>query len=271
MPQILASGAETVVTCGAMQSNFIRQLAASCAVFNLKLVAACMNLPYISEDKWLPFHHSGNDGNLYLDRYFGLERRRFPDGTWDQLDDYRDEIAKELEAAGRKVFVVKLGGGSPQGVHAFFLAGEELLRQTPADIDQIVVASSSGSTQVGLAHRFMGTSTRVIGMACDPEPDIPEDLAELSREYADAFGGQPLEVDDFDFRLDWVGPGYGVPSEAGDDAVKYLASREGILLDQVYSGKAFAGMLDLARAGGLPGRTVFWHTGGVPSLFTAHL
>jgi 1-aminocyclopropane-1-carboxylate deaminase/D-cysteine desulfhydrase-like pyridoxal-dependent ACC family enzyme len=73
--------------------------------------------------------------------------------------------------------------------------------------------------------------------------------------------------EDFDLRLDYVGPGYGVASPAGEEAFEYLVEKEGILLDPVYSAKAFSGLLDLVRRGEVGGRVVFWHTGGLPTLF----
>ena len=268
MPQILSSGADTVVTCGAIQSNFIRQLAGACAVHGLKCVAACMELPFIDEDHRLdPPSESG--GNLIFDRYFPIERHIFPNDTWDKLNEHRDTLALSEQSKGAKVFVVKLGGGSPEGVYGFYQAGLELVQQLDQPADTIIVASSSGSTHVGLAHAFQDSSTHVIGVSCDPEPELPDDLADLSSSFVSTFGiGKALKASDFDFRLDWVGPGYGVPGEAGQDAIQYLAQKEGILLDPVYSCKAFAALLDLARSKAISGRIVFWHTGGVPALFT---
>ena len=72
---------------------------------------------------------------------------------------------------------------------------------------------------------------------------------------------------DFDVRLDYAGEAYGVPSEAGNAAIEYMAKREGILLDPVYTGKAFAGLVEMARARELSGKVLFWHTGGVPTIF----
>jgi 1-aminocyclopropane-1-carboxylate deaminase/D-cysteine desulfhydrase-like pyridoxal-dependent ACC family enzyme len=72
---------------------------------------------------------------------------------------------------------------------------------------------------------------------------------------------------DFDLRLGYVGAGYGVPSPAGEEAFDWLWRKEGVLLDPVYSAKAFSGLLDLARKGEIEGRVLFWHTGGLPTLF----
>lgn len=308
LPQILASGADTVVTCGATQSNFIRQLAAACAIANLQCHAVCMDLPHepqeIQEgeapsepplatdegsqsqtlDIVIPTKVEGSEpiandsrvqknappptGNLYLDPYFPVHRRHLPDGTWDELDRQRDLLAQELRDQGKKVYVVKLGGGSPEAVYAFHQAGLELLAQLPEPPQNIVVSTSSGSTHVGLAHAFRDTKINLYGISADPEPELPQDLAKLSQDYVAAFHQEPaLNPQDFLYTTDYVGEGYALPSPAAEEALLYLAQKEGILLDPVYSAKAFAGLLDLARTGRISGTTVFWHTGGLPALF----
>jgi 1-aminocyclopropane-1-carboxylate deaminase/D-cysteine desulfhydrase-like pyridoxal-dependent ACC family enzyme len=94
------------------------------------------------------------------------------------------------------------------------------------------------------------------------------DLAELAVGLDDLVRlGRKMSPQDFDFRLGYYGPGYGVHGEEGDAAIEYLVKQEGILLDPIYTGKAFAGLLDLARKGEIGGRVLFWHTGGLPTLF----
>jgi 1-aminocyclopropane-1-carboxylate deaminase/D-cysteine desulfhydrase-like pyridoxal-dependent ACC family enzyme len=136
--------------------------------------------------------------------------------------------------------------------------------------DFVVTASSSGSTQAGLAYGFHSTLTHVIGISCDPEPDLKPTMVGLCADL-DRLTGQTLGLveREFDLRFDWVGSGYGVPSDASISAIRTLAETEGIFLDPIYSGKAFAGLLDLAKRGDLPGRVLFWHTGGTPTVFAA--
>ena len=129
-------------------------------------------------------------------------------------------------------------------------------------------SSSSGSTHVGLSQFFRNSTTRVIGIASDPEPEIAEDFAELSGGLGALLGESGLSPSEFNLKFDFVGPGYGIPSEAGNAAIRDLAQTEGIFLDPIYSGKAFAAVLELAKKGELSGRTCFWHTGGLPSLFS---
>ena len=181
---------------------------------------------------------------------------------------FSENVAQEYEGRGKRVYRVPVGGSSALGAYAFWMAGTELAGQSGAPFDAIVHASSSGSTQVGLAARFAGSSTRVVGIAADPEPEIAEDFAALSRDLGELAGLDAIPTGHFDIRFDWVGAGYGIPSADGNDAIEYLARREGIFLDPIYSGKAFAGLRNLARSGELTGKVCFWHTGGVPALFS---
>lgn len=261
-----AHEAEVVVTCGATQSNFVRQLGAACAVAGLRCVAAVMDLPYEESP-----HPPGKErtlrtdaGNVVLDKILGVELRHFPDGEWESLFHHAEMLAKVEEAGGRRVFRVPIGGSSPLGAYAFYEAAKEI----PSDFDWIVTASSSGSTQTGLAYAFHGSKTRVLGMCADPEPEIADDFAELGRGLATLLA-LPFSLASSSFLLsfDFVGGGYGIPSAEGDEAIQRLARTEGIFLDPIYSGKAFAGLLSLVEAQTLTGRVLFWHTGGLPTLF----
>jgi len=263
--EALESGADTVVSCGAAQSNFIRQLGAACSVVGLRCVAAVMNLPYAA------MHgrpaEAGQElvpaGNMILDEILGVELNAFPDDDWEVLYEHAEELARSAESNGAKVFRIPIGGSSPLGAYAFALATKEL-----DAFDFVVCPSSSGSTHSGLAWAFHGTGTRVIGVACDPEPEIMEDLLRLTDGLDDLTGERKgMTEGDITLRLEWAGLAYGIPSDEGTAAIEYLARREGIFLDPVYSGKAFAGLLDLAKQAELGGKVLFWHTGGVPALF----
>lgn len=262
------AGAEVLVTYGSTHSNFIRQLAAASAMHNFRCVAVTMAHPYEFEPA--STEKEPDTGNRLLDEIFGAEIQEHPDGTWDELEALAQTTAERLRAAGSKVMFIPVGGSSPQGVHAFALAAQELAEEPP--FDTIVFASSSGSTHSGLLSAFHGTKTRILGIACDPEPEIGEEFARLLNSY-EALLDNPRQFtkEDFDLNFEFVGSGYGVPSEAGLAAISLMARSEGILLDPIYTGKAFAGLLELAQRGELTGRVLFWHTGGVPGLFTLPL
>lgn len=264
LAEAIHQGAETVVTCGSTQSNFVRQLGTACAMLGLHCVAAVMELPYAAAYGKPSSEHAGFGGNLILDHIVGVELHRFPNDDWEVLYDHAEHLAIRAEERGQRVYRIPVGGSSGLGGFAFAKAAEEL----GGDFDCVVTPCSSGSTHAGLAYGFHGTKTRVIGVACDPEPDIMEDLVRVAHEIDDLTGqGVRLREEDFDFRLDWAGEAYGIPSAEGIEATRRLAVTEGIFLDPVYTAKGFAGLLGLAEAGELSGRVVFWHTGGLPALF----
>lgn len=260
----LNASPSAIVTCGASDSNFIRQLAVLGRMLGIAVHAAVMDLPY-DECAGRPARVSNlhQGGNERLSRESGATLHKFSDDDWEVLYDHMHRIAKDL---GPNAAIVPIGGSSPLGVYAFVQAAKEV----GGEFDTIVCASSSGSTQVGLTTAFRGTSTKVVGIAADPEPALVEDFADLSRQYTGRFGGKPLAPEDFTLDLRFVGPGYGVPSDAGQNAQAVLLRSEGIYLDPIYSAKAFAGLLKLTEEERLGNKVLFWHTGGLPSLFSEY-
>jgi D-cysteine desulfhydrase/L-cysteate sulfo-lyase len=208
-------------------------------------------------------------GNAVLDKILGVELRHIPDDDWEVLFAEAESVAEEQEALGRKVFSIPVGGSAGVGAYAFFEAGREVREQRPElEFDHIVFASSSGSTQTGLSYAFEGLRTEILGICSDPEPGMVDDFALLGDRLLPYLPGRRrLEPRDFVLDTSHVGPGYGVPSEEGWQAIELMARREGIFLDPVYTGKAFAGLLSHARSGRIKGSVLFWHTGGLPSLF----
>lgn len=264
LAEALAVGADAVVTCGSRQSNFVRQIGVACRMLGLRCGAAMMDLPYEPEYGRPKGRVGRSGGNEILDRMAGVDLRLHPDGSWEDLFAHAERLAQEYERAGHTVYRVPVGGSSPLGAYAFYRAGLEVLEQ--GSFDTVVCASSSGSTHSGLAYAFAGTSTSVIGVSCDPEPENLDDLVRLCVGLDDLVGlDRRLDKGSFDLRFDYVGPGYGVSSEEGEAAATMLLEQEGIFLDPVYTAKAFAGLLALLP--GLPGRVLFWHTGGLPTLF----
>jgi 1-aminocyclopropane-1-carboxylate deaminase/D-cysteine desulfhydrase-like pyridoxal-dependent ACC family enzyme len=227
-----------------------------------------MDLPFDSAAGKPSGGSLAHGGNRVLDDLFGLEMRVFPDDDWEVLDAYASAMVDEFSRAGKKAVRMPTGGSTPLGAYGFFVAGAELAAQARDPFDWLVVPTSSCSTHAGLAHYFHGKSTRVVGISCDPEPGLVSDLWRLATGLDQITGeDRTMVAEDFDLRLDYVGPGYGVSSPAGEEAFEYLIKQEGILLDPVYSAKAFSGLLDLARKGEISGKVVFWHTGGFPTLF----
>jgi 1-aminocyclopropane-1-carboxylate deaminase/D-cysteine desulfhydrase-like pyridoxal-dependent ACC family enzyme len=258
----IAAGAEVITTCGSAQSNFIRQLAAACVMNGIQCSAVVMQLPYEHQPAIGAMNASG--GNLLLDTILDADIRIIPNGTWDALMDAGKSLADEYRNRGKNVYEIAIGGSSALGAYAFYEAALEL----DSEFDLVVSASSSGSTQTGLTCAFHRSKTHFKGVACDPEPEMVQEFVDLSRELEVLVNRKfDLDLDDFDFDLRFVGPGYGVASEGSLEAIRYLSQREGIFLDPVYTGKAFYGLMGMAKSGEIKGRVCFWHTGGLPALF----
>lgn len=253
-----AQGADTIVTLGAVQSNHCAQTAAACAVVGLPCVLL------LRGDADAPVA-----GNLLLDHWFGATTHIVPDP-----DAHLPQLLDELHAAGRQPYVIPYGGSNALGTCGFLTAALELQEQLAArdlTVDALVVASSSGGTQAGLVlSQATGASWEVVGISADlPAPRLQQTVRDLAAAGAAALHlpiesiPEPLCLDDY------VGPGYGQADARTRDAIALLARHEGILLDPVYTGKAFAGLLDLVQQGRWrrDQRVLFWHTGGVAALF----
>ncbi len=268
LAEALNQGAEVIVTCGTTQSNFIRQLAAACSVFGIKCAAATMALPYLEE---LPTSHAlePTSGNVLLDELLGADLRVYPNGDWDHLYVLAEDLAKEYEKGSRKVYRIPIGGSSKLGAFSFYQAAQEVRAQSVEPFDWIVFASSSGSTHIGLTYAFRGSKTRILGIACDPEPEIVEEFAEIGEGLAEMLGVPAIAAETFEMDFGFVGAGYAAASPEANAAILKMARREGIFLDPVYTGKAFVGLESLIDSGHVGGRVLFWHTGGFPSLFAA--
>ena len=253
-----ANGAHTLITVGAAQSNHCRQTAALAARMGLDCILVLNGDPDQSPS-----------GNLLLDQLFGAEI------VWTTREERPATLQKTFETAweaGRRPYLIPLGASSPIGALGYEAAFQEFLGQS-VEADWIVVASSSGGTQAGLAlgARRANWPGRVLGISIDePEDDLKEVVAHLASEAADRLGEKlRLRPEDIFVDAHYLGEGYGVMGTAEREAIGLFARTEGLLLDPVYTGRAAAGMIGLIRQGFFkPGETVvFWHTGGTPALF----
>ena len=254
--------ANVLITCGAEQSNHARQTAAAAAKFGL--------------DSLLVLQGSRppkRKGNLLLDHLLGARVIWAGD---DALETRMDEAANQLQGEGRRPYIVPYGGSNQLGITGYVAALEECLEQCEGrdlTFDRIVLPSSSGGTQAGLvvAARALGYQGEILGISVDLEADaLRTTLAELATATAD-YLGLDLGLEPGDFAVDdgYLGGGYGVVSDLERDAIEALARTEGLLLDPVYTGRAFGGLLDLIHRDtfGHDERILFWHTGGTAGLF----
>lgn len=250
-------GQRHVVTFGALQSNHVRATAAACARLGLHLDAIAVEaVPRDDVD------YTGS-GNAFLTALFGADRHVVPD------DDAAGALALQLlEQHGDDLAVIMPGGSEPVGTLAHVETGLELARQLDAAaIDEVVVAASTCGTMaglvLGLAAARLDVPVRGVCVyhdAATTEATLRDLLARTAEELGvEVPGDDSWSLDDSQF-----GPGYGVSTDASLAAIRHLATTSGIVLDPVYTAKAYAAIpTDPARRG----RTVFLHTGGAPGLF----
>lgn len=264
LAEALAQGADVVLTAGSAQSNHARQTAAACARFGLPCILILRGDPAAE-----------CQGSLLLDNLLGAEVRIY--GGISQADRERImyQVANELRAAGRRPYVIPVGGSCGLGALGHALAVKEIADQAEAlglKIDVLITSSSSGGTQAGLilGQRLYNLNWQVWGISADLSvSELATVVAQVANQGARLLGMDEFNPKDVIAYDDWVGPGYGVMTQECREAILLLARTEGILLDPVYTGKAMAGLINLACRGLLSKRhkVLFLHTGGTPALF----
>ena len=271
--EALRTGARALVTVGAGQSNHCRMTAAAGAVLGLEVhLVLSGNRP------------SAYEGNQLLAALFGAQLHFVgcPPHHWGELEIAREQLTAELEANGAAPHAIPIGGSTATGALGYALAFVELVEQfdergmRPA---AVVHASSSGGTHAGLvagrallraAGREELPDVLAVGVAKGVVLGYP-DVHALAAEAVALVGADPAVVAAADVEMDdrWLGEDYGIPSEPGDEAIRWAARHGGWVLDRTYSGKGFAGLLGNAATGrwGPGDEVVFVHTGGAPALF----
>lgn len=261
-------GADTIITVGAVQSNHVRQTAAAACKLGMKCEVLLEHRVTDPSDLYR------TSGNVLLDRIFGANLREYDAGT--DFEAAMQEVAGDIRAAGGMPYIVPGGASNPVGALGYVGCGEELLQQCEEQdvtFNHIVTATGSAGTHAGLAVglRGSGSDLPILGIGVNAARDAQEEkVYKLAVETADLVE-KPGCVTRQDIVADcnYIGPGYGRPTEAMNEAVLLLARTEGLLFDPVYSGKALAGMIDYVRQGRFEKgeRIVFLHTGGAAGLF----
>jgi L-cysteate sulfo-lyase len=267
----LARGAHTVVTTGAVQSNHARMTAAAARLAGLKCVLV------LSSRCEVP----AVEGNLLLDYLFGAEVRFVPAedpmlAVGHDATAVADVVREEAEA-GRTAYVIPVGGSSPVGAVGYVSGTAELVEQLRArdwSPSRLYYASGSRGTQAGLTlgARLSEASYQLWGIAVSAGEPEKIDRAMNAANDAAALLGVATRITHADLFTDqrFIGEGYGIPTADGLEAIDLLAQSEAILLDPVYTSKAFSALVRHVRSGEIPATDtiVFLHTGGMPALFT---
>lgn len=279
MHDVMDRHSDVAITWGSVQSNWCLQTSAAARKYRIKPILLLLKTHAIQDEM---------DGNLLLDFILGAEIRimEVKKGRVVKAEDIQDmleEIHNEVKEWGHKAYTIPIGGSLPGfsmsiplGAVAYVDAYLELKKQMKSlnrDIDWIVLASGSGSTQAGLlaGAKLCGDDTRVLGISVSEEKDIfRQEIRKITEEVGDCLGLR-TDLTDKDVLVldDYIGKGYGVLDQKISQAIRSMAVREGIFLDPVYTGKAFSALMDLIKKGKFKeeDNVLFIHTGGTPALF----
>lgn len=257
-------GADTVITCGAAQSNHAR--ATALLARQLGLASSVLLRVRADEDK-------ANVGNLALMRAVGAQIEFISPEQYQERNALMAASARHLENLGKKVYVIPEGGSNGLGALGYVEAVRELAEQQrlglcPEQFDSIVCACGSGGTAAGLAlgvAKYGGASTVDAMAVCDDANyfrGVTQRIARESREWDPSLPAQlPLLIHDA-----YKGPAYGVMSPEQQAFLSDVIAKTGLVLDPVYTGKALYGLAHLEPR---PRVVLFIHTGGLPGALAA--
>ncbi len=278
VPDVLASGADTLVSIGGYQSNHTRQVAAVAAHLGLK----CR----LVQEKWVPWNDPVNDkvGNILLSRMMGADSRLDPHGFDIGIRDSWKDALREVEEGGGTPYPIPAGASEhPLGGVGFANYALELAEQEKAlgvHFDTVVVCTVTCSTQAGMVAGFAaleditGVRRRVIGIDASATLDTTRaQLERIARHTAEVIElGRDLRDDEFTLLPDWAGDLYGVPVDSTMEAMRLGAELEAMITDPVYEGKSLAGLVDLVRTGDIPrdSTVLYAHLGGQPAINAYH-
>ncbi len=278
VPDVLASGADTLVSIGGYQSNQTRQVAAVAAHLGLK----CR----LVQEHWVPWDDPVNDkvGNILLSRMMGADARLDPAGFDIGIRDSWKNALAEVEASGGRPYPIPAGasehplGGLGFANWAFEVAEQE--RELGVLFDTIIVCTVTGSTHAGMIAGFAaledltGVRRRVIGIdASATLRQTRDQVARIARNTAELIGlGRDLRDDEITVLEGWAGELYGIPVESTMSAIALGAQLEAMITDPVYEGKSLAGLIDLVSSGeiGRDSTVLYAHLGGQPAINAYH-
>jgi 1-aminocyclopropane-1-carboxylate deaminase len=270
VPDAIASGADTLVSIGGVQSNHTRMVAAVAAKIGMKCV--------VIQEKWVPHYDSVYDrvGNILMTRLMGADTRLIDDGFDIGIRKSWEDAIQSVKEAGGKPYPIPAGAS----VHKFGALGyvgfaEEVTRQEETQgfaFDYIIVCVVTGSTQGGMVVGFaaQNRAERVIGI--DASGTIERTRSQVRQIVDNAASlvglNRVIRDDEIVINPDYAYPAYGVPSDETNDAIRLAARMEAMITDPVYEGKSMQGLIDLTRKGFFPdgSKVLYVHLGGAPAL-----
>jgi 1-aminocyclopropane-1-carboxylate deaminase len=270
VPDVLAQGADTLVSIGGVQSNHTRQVAAVAARLGLKA--------RLVQESWVDWPDSVNDrvGNILLSRIMGADVRLVDEGFGVGIKSSWEQALDDVRAAGGKPYAIPAGASDHRlGGLGFANWAQEVQQQEQQlglFFDTIIVCSVTGSTQAGMIAGFAGQDRprRVLGIDASAKLDETRAQVEkIARNTAELIGlGRDLRDDEITVLPGWAGDFYGIPVPSTLDAIRLTGRLEGMIIDPVYEGKSMAGLIDLVRTGqiGEDSTVLYAHLGGQPAL-----
>jgi 1-aminocyclopropane-1-carboxylate deaminase len=270
VPDVLASGADTLVSIGGVQSNHTRMVAAVAAKLGLK----CR----LVQESWVPHEDAVYDrvGNILLTRLMGADSRLVDEGFDIGIRQSWEQAMDEVRAEGGKPYGIPAGASMHRYGGLGYVGFAEEVRQQESALnlrfDYIVVCVVTGSTQAGMIVGFAADDRagRVLGIDASGTPDRTR--AQV-REIVDNTAalvelGRAVRDDEIVINPDYAYPAYGIPSEETNAAIRLAARTEAMITDPVYEGKSMQGMIDLIGRGDIPAgsRVLYAHLGGAPAL-----
>jgi len=268
MADALKQGADTIITCGAVQSNHCR-LTLAWAVHE------GLDCHLVLEERVKGSYNPEASGNNFLFQLMGVKSITVVPGGSPMMEEM-EKVAAKLRAEGKKPYIIPGGASNRIGALGYVNCAQEIQQQLVdmhLNIDHVFVPSGSAGTHGGIIAGFFGNNINipVSGIDVSRPGDVQQGIVhKLAQETLDYIGaGVTLPKEKVVCYGDYYLPGYSRPNPGMIEAVKLLARTEAILLDPVYTGKAFAGMVDLIRKDTLPkgANVLFLHTGGSPALF----
>ncbi len=264
----LDKGADSIITCGAIQSNHCRLTLA----WSKKEQLDCH---LILEERVEGSYNKDASGNNLLYKLLEPKSMRVVKGGSDMLAEMEAK-ASELRSQGKSPYIIPGGASNAIGALGYAACAAEILNQInemQLSIDHIVLPSGSAGTHAGMVTGMTGMNANIpiSGINVSREKNIQQDLVyKLAQETVQKLGiKNELYQSDINCFDEYVGPGYSIPTEGMAEAVELFARNEAILLDPVYSGKAAAGLIDLVRNNHFEkdSNILFLHTGGSPALY----
>jgi len=274
VPDVLATGADTLVSIGGYQSNHTRQVAAVGAHLGLKV--------RLVQEKWVDWDDPVTDrvGNILLSRIMGADVRLDPSGFDIGVRQSWEEAIAEVKAGGGRPYPIPAGasehrlGGLGFASWAYEVAEQE--RELGVFFDTVVVCTVTGSTHAGMVAGFAaleeagGRPRRVIGIDASATIEKTRDQVwRIATHTAELIGlGRALREEEVTLLADWAGEHYGIPVESTVEAILLSGRLEGVIIDPVYEGKSMAGLVHLVTSGEIPkdSTVLFAHLGGQPAL-----